>query len=57
MGEAQDVGAPQGLWEWFSPSRSRTVTSQPNSRPPTDGVDDWVLLTEVDPGDVPPREA
>jgi hypothetical protein len=55
MGEAQDVGAPQGLWEWFSPSRSRTATSEPNSRPPADGVDDWVLLTDVPPGtDIPP---
>ena len=55
MGEAQDVGAPQGLWEWFSPSRSRTVTSEPNSRPPGDGVDDWVLLTDVSPdAEIPP---
>jgi len=49
MGEAQDAGAPTGLWEWFSPSRSRTITSQPNTRPSTDGVDDWVLLTDVPP--------
>jgi hypothetical protein len=55
MGEAQDAGAPSGLWEWFSPSRSRTMTSQPNSRPAADGVDDWVLLTDVPPGtEVPP---
>lgn len=54
MGEAQDAGAPQGLWEWFSPSRSRTMTTQPSSRPSADGVDDWVLLTDVPPGtDVP----
>ena len=49
MGEAQDAGAPSGMWEWFSPSRSRTVTSAPNTRPPADGVDDWVLLTDVPP--------
>jgi hypothetical protein len=55
MGEAQDAGAPSGLWEWFSPSRSRTVTTEPNSRPPAEGADDWVLLTDVPPGtDVPP---
>ena len=55
MGEAQDSGAPQGLWEWFSPSRSRTLTTSPNTRPPAEGVDDWVLLTDVPPGtDVPP---
>jgi hypothetical protein len=50
MGEAQDAGAPSGLWEWFSPSRSRTMTSEPNSRPVADGVDDWVLLTDLPPG-------
>ena len=55
MGEAQDAGAPSGMWEWFSPSRSRTVTSEPNSRPPADGVDDWVLLTDVPPEtEIPP---
>jgi hypothetical protein len=55
MGEAQDAGAPSGLWEWFSPSRSRTTTSAPNTRPSTDGVDDWVLLTDLPPGtDIPP---
>ena len=54
MGEAQDVEAPQGLWEWFSPSRSRTVTTEPKSRPSADGVDDWVLLTDVPPEEIPP---
>jgi hypothetical protein len=47
MGEAQDTGAPDGLWEWFSPSRSRTATTAPKIRPPAEGVDDWVLLTDV----------
>jgi len=55
MGEAQDAGAPSGLWEWFSPSRSRTITSEPNTRPAVDGVDDLVLLTDVPPGtEIPP---
>jgi len=47
MGEAQDTGAPEGLWEWFSPSRSRTTTTLPRTRPPAEGPDDWVLLTDV----------
>jgi hypothetical protein len=47
IGEVQDTGAPQGLWEWFSPSRTRTVTTNPNTRPPADPPDDWVLLTDV----------
>ncbi len=47
MGEAQDTGAPEGLWEWFSPSRSRTATTPPKMRPPAEGPDDWVLLTDV----------
>jgi hypothetical protein len=46
MGEAQDSGVPAGLWEWFSPSRSRVVTTRPNNRPPDESPDDWVLLTE-----------
>ena len=55
MGEAQDVGAPQGVWEWFSPSRSRTVTTVPKGRPPAEGADDWVLLTDVPPEtEIPP---
>ncbi len=55
MGEAQDAGAPSGLWEWFSPSRSRTITTDPNTRPAAEGVDDWVLLTDLPPGaEIPP---
>lgn len=58
MGEVQDTGARPGFWEWFSPSRSRMVTAQPKTRPPADPPDDWTLLTEVPPEDVPPpREA
>ena len=54
MGEVQDTGANPDVWEWFSPSRSRTVMSAPQQRPPADPPDDWILLTDVpdspDPG-------
>jgi hypothetical protein len=33
MGEAQDVRAPPGTWEWFSPSRSRPLAAPGGSRP------------------------
>ena len=46
MGEAQPVAAPVGLWEWFSPSRTRTVTTAVGTRPEGSEPDDWVLLTE-----------
>jgi hypothetical protein len=49
MGEAPEVGAPPGTWEWFSASRSRTVTTSVNSRPADDPPDDWILLTEPGP--------
>jgi hypothetical protein len=50
MGEAGDAAAPPpGMWEWFSPSRARTVTVAENTRPPADAPDDWVLLTDVPP--------
>ena len=55
MGEVQDSGPPPGLWEWFSPSRSRTVTTEPKSKPPADAPDDWILLTEA--AEEPEREA
>ena len=54
MGEAQEATAPAGVWEWFSPSRGRTVSVAANSRPPADGTDDWMLLTEVPPDAAPP---
>lgn len=54
MGEAQDTGAPTGMWEWFSPSRGRTATTPPKSRPDAGAPDDWVLLTEVGEGEQPP---
>jgi hypothetical protein len=41
------------MWEWFSPSRGRTVTSRAGTRPDPDPPDDWVLLTDVEP-DAPP---
>ena len=47
MGEAPEAVVPQGVWEWFSPSRSRTVTSPTGSRPDPAEPDDWILLTEA----------
>jgi hypothetical protein len=47
MGAVEDVGAPAGQWEWFSPSRGRVIATEPNQRPVTDGVDDWQLLTDA----------
>ena len=49
VGEAQDAGAPSGVWEWFSPSRGRTVTSPAGLRPDDGAPDDWTLLTDVEP--------
>ena len=54
MGEAPDIGAPNGMWEWFSPSRTRTVTTPPKTRPEPGEPNDWMLLTDVPPEDVPP---
>jgi hypothetical protein len=51
MGEAPAPVAEPGVWEWFSPSRTRVVTSAPGSRPPADEPDDWILLTETGPAD------
>lgn len=48
MGQAQDSGAPEGMWEWFSPSRSRVATTSAGVRPDPDPPDDWVLLTDVE---------
>jgi hypothetical protein len=53
MGEVQDAGAPVGMWEWFSPSRSRVVTTDTGARPAADGADDWVLLTDAE-AETPP---
>jgi hypothetical protein len=47
MGEAQDVGAAPGTWEWFSPSRSRTLAAAAGARPDAGLPDDWILLTDV----------
>jgi hypothetical protein len=49
MGEAQDAGARPGVWEWFSPSRGRTVTLPAGTRPEPDHPDDWTLLTDAEP--------
>jgi hypothetical protein len=54
MGEAPDISAPSGMWEWFSPSRSRTVTTPAKMRPEPGEPNDWMLLTEIPPEDVPP---
>jgi hypothetical protein len=54
MGEAPDTGAPTGMWEWFSPSRTRTITTPPKTRPEPGEPNDWMLLTDVPPEDVPP---
>lgn len=53
MGEAQDTGAQPGVWEWFSPSRGRTVTSPAGLRPDAGAPDDWTLLTDVEPDTEP----
>jgi len=47
MGEAPAVAVPQGMWEWFSPSRTRTVITAIKSRPAPDEPNDWILLTET----------
>ncbi len=47
MGEAATTGTPPGQWEWFSPSRGRTMGSASGVRPSGDLPDDWILLTDV----------
>lgn len=56
MDTTRDTGAPVGLWEWFSPSRARTLTTEPKTRPPADPPDDWVLLTDVPEEAGPPSD-
>jgi len=46
MGTAQDTSAAPGVWEWFSPSRSRIITLPAGTKPQDDGTNDWQLLTE-----------
>jgi hypothetical protein len=48
MGEAQNSGIPPDTWEWFSPSRTRTMAAPRGTRPEAGPPDDWLLLTEVD---------
>jgi len=49
IGAAQDSGASPESWEWFSPSRGRTLSALPGERPSSDPPDDWMLLTDVVP--------
>jgi hypothetical protein len=46
MGTAQDSSAAPGVWEWFSPSRSRIVTLPEGTKPADEGNNDWTLLTK-----------
>jgi hypothetical protein len=48
MGEVQDAAAPPGTWEWFSPSRGRTLAASRGTRPDAGLPDDWILLTDVE---------
>lgn len=57
IGDPQETGAAPGQWEWFSASRSRTVTSEPGTRPDAGAPDDWVLLTDVAEDEAPPDDA
>lgn len=47
MGEAPDTGPAPGTWEWFSPSRGRTVSVAAGTRPSSDPPDDWMPLTDA----------
>jgi hypothetical protein len=47
MGEAQEMGPAPGTWEWFSPSRGRTVSVAAGTRPASDPPDDWMPLTDA----------
>ena len=47
MGEAPETGPAPGMWEWFSPSRGRTVSVAAGTRPPSDPPDDWMPLTDA----------
>jgi hypothetical protein len=47
MGAAADAGVPVGQWEWFSASRGRVVATEPRQRPAAEGLDDWVLMTDI----------
>jgi hypothetical protein len=56
IGAAQESGASPESWEWFSPSRGRTLTARAGTRPPGDSPDDWVLLTDVAEPDADERD-
>ena len=47
IGEAQDTAAKPGTWEWFSPSRGRTLATPSGTRPESEAPDDWILLTDA----------
>lgn len=47
MGEAQETGPAPGMWEWFSPSRGRTLSVAAGTRPSSDAPDDWIPLTDA----------
>jgi hypothetical protein len=53
MGEAPTPGVEPGVWEWFSPSRTRVMAMKEGTRPDVGEPDDWVLLTEVAEDDAP----
>jgi len=53
----QETGAPTGVWEWFSPSRGRVVSSSVGVRPESDPPDDWVLMTDASAGNEDEDEA
>ena len=53
IGEAQESGPPEGMWEWFSPSRNRVQTCEARVRPAAGSPDDWILLTDVAEGEAP----
>jgi hypothetical protein len=56
MGEAQVVETPPERWEWFSPSRGRTMILVAGVRPDPADPDDWTLLTDQ-PADGPAASA
>src|SRR5205823_1625390 len=53
--EVATTGAPEGMWEWFSASRARTLATPPRTRPPADPPDDWILLTEASEEEAAPE--
>ncbi len=54
MGEAPDTGAQPGVWEWFSPSRGRTVSVPAGTRPAPPPPPPRTHLTPLEPEAPPP---